>query len=537
MQEISVSGGVRSPNGLPPAAEPARVRAMSAMLRSLIGVFSLLAASAALSPAASAQPMGTPIDTRTIIVCPASPEDTVPPDFVAPDCATAPIMGVDPQGRMIWVRATVTLEPQQIDAPEPLGVFVSAKASSEVWLNGVMIGRNGIPALTRADETPGRMDAVLPAPRELLRAGDNTIALRMSSQQGYWRLATPLHWVTVGPYQPPQFAQLQRYWPSLITFGVLLAGGLYFAVLAVGAESWRAPALLAVMALFAAVQLFAEVSRGLFAYPYPVHDLRLIAILLCSLGFGLSLAAHIVFMFEEKRPRALFAGVAGVTLLVATVSPGFDYKSAFAILLPALACVAMSMLWTVQRKPQAAWHLGALAVFAAIIIAAPTVFLDTAFFYVVTAYLLFLFVQQARALAEERRQRRLEAERASQLALVLEQREAVKADAATASIKVTGAGRIELVPLDEVAFVRGAGDYVEIVLLSGREILHADSLNALEASLPATFVRVHRSHIVNTTHVRTLKREASGVGVLVLANDAELPVSRRVLPKVRVAIG
>jgi DNA-binding LytR/AlgR family response regulator len=72
--------------------------------------------------------------------------------------------------------------------------------------------------------------------------------------------------------------------------------------------------------------------------------------------------------------------------------------------------------------------------------------------------------------------------------------------------------------------------------LSGREILHGDSLSELEASLPATFVRVHRSHIVNTAHVRAMKREASGVGVLVLSNGAEIPVSRRVLPKVRVAL-
>jgi DNA-binding LytR/AlgR family response regulator len=72
--------------------------------------------------------------------------------------------------------------------------------------------------------------------------------------------------------------------------------------------------------------------------------------------------------------------------------------------------------------------------------------------------------------------------------------------------------------------------------VDGREILHADSLNALEESLPATFVRVHRSHIVNTAHVRTLEREASGVGRLRLANGAEVPVSRRVLPRVRATL-
>ncbi len=67
-------------------------------------------------------------------------------------------------------------------------------------------------------------------------------------------------------------------------------------------------------------------------------------------------------------------------------------------------------------------------------------------------------------------------------------------------------------------------------------MLHNATLNELEESLPPTFLRVHRSHIVNTAHVRTLKREASGVGALVLSDGSEAPVSRRVMPKVRVAL-
>ena len=49
-------------------------------------------------------------------------------------------------------------------------------------------------------------------------------------------------------------------------------------------------------------------------------------------------------------------------------------------------------------------------------------------------------------------------------------------------------------------------------------------------------LRVHRSHIVNTAFVDALERDPSGVGRLLLSNGAAVPVSRRIMPKVRSAL-
>jgi two-component system response regulator LytT len=93
------------------------------------------------------------------------------------------------------------------------------------------------------------------------------------------------------------------------------------------------------------------------------------------------------------------------------------------------------------------------------------------------------------------------------------------------SLVVRSSGRIQLAPLAQVASLSGADDYVEVALVDGRKLLHDVRLDELERRLPPSFVRVHRSHIVNLEHVRALKR-AGGRQAIELSTGVELPVSR-----------
>jgi DNA-binding LytR/AlgR family response regulator len=94
------------------------------------------------------------------------------------------------------------------------------------------------------------------------------------------------------------------------------------------------------------------------------------------------------------------------------------------------------------------------------------------------------------------------------------------------SLVVRSAGRIQLAPLAQVASLSGADDYVEVALVDGRRLLHDVRLDELEKRLPASFVRVHRSHIINLDHARELKRVGAGRQAIELASGAEIPVSR-----------
>jgi len=101
-----------------------------------------------------------------------------------------------------------------------------------------------------------------------------------------------------------------------------------------------------------------------------------------------------------------------------------------------------------------------------------------------------------------------------------------------ATLAVRSAGRIELAAFADIVSLSGADDYVEVSLADGRRFLHDTSLRDLELRLPAGFVRVHRSHIANTAHLRAIRTLPGRRRVLDLSGGACVPVSRNRLGKV-----
>jgi hypothetical protein len=81
---------------------------------------------------------------------------------------------------------------------------------------------------------------------------------------------------------------------------------------------------------------------------------------------------------------------------------------------------------------------------------------------------------------------------------------------------------IALIPVDQVDYIEAHGNQVILHTASGRHPLRA-SLNQLEAALPArSFLRVHRSHIVNIRKINVIQPWGRGDYLLLLANGARL---------------
>lgn len=96
---------------------------------------------------------------------------------------------------------------------------------------------------------------------------------------------------------------------------------------------------------------------------------------------------------------------------------------------------------------------------------------------------------------------------------------------------------MECISTNDIVSCSGADSYAEILLNGGREILHGATLAEMEKTLPATFPGVHRPRLVNTDRVRSLRRDTSGTGALILVDGSEIPVSRRIMPQVQQALG
>ncbi|WP_323763177.1 LytTR family DNA-binding domain-containing protein [Maricaulis sp.] len=478
----------------------------------------------------------THVAIEDVRVCPASNADTAPPDYGAATCRSVPIQDLDPQGTHIWARFRLPLAADNLRGDGPFGLMVMGKMSSEVFINGNPVGTNGRPGDDRRSEIAGRIDTSLFVPHTLVQPGDNIIDIRMSSHRGWLNLVSPVHAIWFGRYQDPTRIITAAYWPSLITFGVFLVGLVFFGVTAWRNEDRSTSSLLAAAALFAGTELLVETARGLVAYPYPFHDVRLILITLCAAGFGLCILAYLLERMTTLGWRSRLVRIAIVLVVlipVVIIMPGFDGKTVGVLTSCAVAGLAWSVAWAKQGRRGARALLGAFAVFLLALFYIGSHFLDVGYFYAAAGVLAFAMYQQAQSLVAERRQRRLEARRALKLETALDQ---ARQKSAPAQIQLVSAGRVDYVSTDRIVQLKAAGDYVELHFEDGRTSLYTGTLAGLENELPPAFLRVHRSHVVNTLFVSALEREASGTGELVLSNGCRVPVSRRIMPSVRSAL-
>jgi len=106
-----------------------------------------------------------------LIVCHASNADTSPPSKTGASCKEVKLQNLDPQGKHIWALFNLQMPDDLMDSYEPLGLGLSVKASSLIYINGREVGRNGLPAKNRKTERVGQMDVTFPLRDGILRTG------------------------------------------------------------------------------------------------------------------------------------------------------------------------------------------------------------------------------------------------------------------------------------------------------------------------------------------------------------------------------
>lgn len=87
-------------------------------------------------------------------------------------------------------------------------------------------------------------------------------------------------------------------------------------------------------------------------------------------------------------------------------------------------------------------------------------------------------------------------------------------------------GRVELIPIEDILYVEGADKYSEVVLVNGRRELHGKTLSGLEAVLPPSFERIHKSFLVRMSAVVRITAQEGGRYEAELRNGVRLPVGR-----------
>jgi two-component system, LytTR family, response regulator len=93
-------------------------------------------------------------------------------------------------------------------------------------------------------------------------------------------------------------------------------------------------------------------------------------------------------------------------------------------------------------------------------------------------------------------------------------------------LAVRTAGKIIFVEVDEIDWIGAAENYVELHIGRSSQLLHV-TMNTLEKSLdPETFVRIHRSTIVNVNRIKELQPALHGEYVVTLQDGMRLQSGR-----------
>lgn len=108
-----------------------------------------------------------------------------------------------------------------------------------------------------------------------------------------------------------------------------------------------------------------------------------------------------------------------------------------------------------------------------------------------------------------------------------------KAEATTLPVKV--GDRVIFVRLDEVSYFKADEKYVSIITKHSKSYILDTSLKQLEEKLPANFIRVHKSYIINKNLVKEIRKHFNNRFILILDdyNQSKITSGRSYCQKVR----
>jgi two-component system, LytTR family, response regulator len=99
------------------------------------------------------------------------------------------------------------------------------------------------------------------------------------------------------------------------------------------------------------------------------------------------------------------------------------------------------------------------------------------------------------------------------------------------------AGKIKIIPVDEIFYLEGADDYVKIFTKEG-SFLKNKTMNYFEKTLDAQhFVRTHRSYIINVQLITRIEPYEKDGHVAILRSGAQVPVSKTGYAKLKQVLG
>ncbi len=312
-----------------------------------------------------------------------------------------------------WVRWRLRLQDSDT-SPLRDGLLLKMVASYDLYWDGHLIGRNGRPAASLADEIPGNVDALFQIPPELLGPGEHVVALRLSSFRTGFSSRTYGLFFRWANFRELLVERSRTAMLSVMAVGAAAVIAIVFGLMWLLAGRRLPLFIFSLLFLFAAVMQALQAWRWLFDYPYHWHYPRSVATAAFVTGLAALLPIFVLHHFRVGRPRWAYAIIAVAMLAIWLTNSYYNSIGLLSFAVGFVVALSLSILAIVRRKRGAGAATAGLATSLLALLFAPFEFLDHAFFISAgpAAFgLLVAFVLQLRDERKEAQQARLTAAR------------------------------------------------------------------------------------------------------------------------------
>ncbi|MES2015999.1 MAG: histidine kinase [Pseudomonadota bacterium] len=301
-------------------------------------------------------------------------------------------------------------------APEANQVlFISALAASELYLDGVRVGTNGVAGTDAGTEIPGQIDYSASLTPDQLRPGKHQLQLKLSTYHGATGLRQQFYDLSILDQAGARAAHGPKYVLALMLAGALALVAFMFAGLTLFYQRASHWIVFLFLCLAASVLLMVEVWRNVAGYGYPLHIVRLNLVLLLGWMISVLLPLYFLMAFRFRQVLPITASLALAMTAPALLCPYYDAKSAYMFLISLVASAVINVI--AFRRGLGGSKTGLIVVFLsiAVFLAPGQDFSETGFALVVCFLLLSILVQMVTQFTRDREKAALATQLENQL--------------------------------------------------------------------------------------------------------------------------
>ncbi|MFZ6638207.1 histidine kinase [Undibacterium sp. TC4M20W] len=227
---------------------------------------------------------------------------------------------------------------------------LSLLAATELFIDGIKVGSNGKPAITREAEIPGFIDYSVNLKPGQLQQGTHLLVLKMSSYHGSEQVKNPFYRLSINEQPNPHASNNKEIILPLLLMGALLLVSLLFSGLTLFYQRHAHWIIFLILCLVASSLLMIETWRDLIGYVYPFHLTRLYLVAGLTWVFAVLLPVYFLVFFRFERLWLISCVLGLLTAAVTFISPYFDYKSVMMFGVALFASLAINFIAYQRQK-------------------------------------------------------------------------------------------------------------------------------------------------------------------------------------------